>query len=67
MKVSKLDHAWEGMMKICKLRFIKKEKITPNGMNGYSYFGYDRTNGPNFLSNLIKLKKKVSTVHLDFH
>lgn len=54
MKVSKLDHGWEGMMKICKPRLIKNEKITPNGMNDYAYFGYDRTNGPHFLSNLVK-------------
>lgn len=58
MKVSKLDHGWEGMMKICKPRLIKNEKITPNGMNDYAYFGYDRTNGPHFLSNLVKTFKK---------
>jgi hypothetical protein len=58
MKISKLDHALEGMMKICKPHFIKNEKITSNGMNGYAYFGYDKTNGPHFLSNLIKTFKK---------
>jgi hypothetical protein len=42
------------MMRICKPCLIKNEKIIPNGMNDYVYFGYDRTNGPHFMFNLLK-------------